>query len=325
MTHSAMTHPAETDPSTDDQAARAAWLYYVGGLTQDHIAAEMGVSRQRAQRLVSRAVAAGLIHVRLNHYLAKCQELEAALRARFGLVRCRVMPGLGPERDPVRSIAPAAAAEMERVLREPGSRVIALGTGRALRGMVDAVNPIEAPQHRLVSLLGNIAPDGSASYFEVIMRLAEKVHAPHYPMPIPVMADSLEENAVLQGVGAVRKVRQLAQAADVTFVGIGQMSDDAPLLTDGFLSPAELGDIQKAGAAGEVAGWIYDGAGRYLDLAINRRLTGVRVPPTEPGRPVIAVAAGAAKVRAAAAALTGGLVNGLVTDEPTAIGILATP
>lgn len=313
----------DRDASIDDQAARAAWLYYVGGLTQDQIAGEMGLSRQRAQRLVSRAVGAGLIHVRLNHHLACCVELEAALRERFGLVRCRVMPGLGPARDPVRSIAPAAAEEMERVLAESRSRVIALGTGRALRGMVDALSPVEAPQHRLVSLLGNIALDGSASYFEVIMRLAEKVRAPHYPMPVPVLVDTVEENRTLQSLGAVRKVRGLAQAADVTFVGVGQMSEDAPLMTDGFLTPDELHEIQRAGAAGEVAGWIYDGQGRYLDLALNARLTGVRVEIATPERPVIGIAAGAAKVVALRAALTSGIINGLVTDEPTAASILA--
>lgn len=52
------------EPTVLDEAARAGWLYYVGRMTQDQIAREMGVSRQRAQRLVSRAVAEGLIHVR---------------------------------------------------------------------------------------------------------------------------------------------------------------------------------------------------------------------------------------------------------------------
>ena len=65
----------------------------------------------------------------------------------------------------------------------PDPLVIALGTGRAMRGMVDAMVKIDAPQHRLVSLIGNIAPDGSASFFDVVMRIADKVRAPHYPMP----------------------------------------------------------------------------------------------------------------------------------------------
>lgn len=317
-----MNLPTDPDASADDQAARAAWLYYVGGLTQDQIATEMGVSRQRAQRLVSRAVSAGLIHVRLNHHLASCQELETALRQRFNLVRCRVVPGLGPDRDPVRAIAPAAAEEMERVLREPRPLVIALGTGRAMRGMVEALGVIEAPQHRLVSLIGNIAPDGSASYFDVIMRLAEKVNAPHYPMPVPVISDTAEENATFQSLGPVRKVRELARSADVTFVGVGQMSDDAPLLTDGFLKPEELHEVQRAGAVGEVVGRIFDVEGRYIELAINRRLGGMHAPATRPNRPVIGIAAGPSKIPAIAAALRSGILNALITDEPTARGVL---
>ena len=42
-----------------DEAARAGWLYYVAGNTQDQIASKLGVSRQSAQRLVSLAVAEG--------------------------------------------------------------------------------------------------------------------------------------------------------------------------------------------------------------------------------------------------------------------------
>ena len=43
----------EPEPKQNDEAARAGWLSYVGGLTQDQIAQELGVSRQRAQRLVA--------------------------------------------------------------------------------------------------------------------------------------------------------------------------------------------------------------------------------------------------------------------------------
>ncbi|RUU08370.1 sugar-binding transcriptional regulator, partial [Mesorhizobium sp. M7A.T.Ca.TU.009.01.3.2] len=43
-----------------DDAARAGWLYYVAGNTQDQIASTLGISRQTAQRLVSLAVSEGL-------------------------------------------------------------------------------------------------------------------------------------------------------------------------------------------------------------------------------------------------------------------------
>ena len=315
---------ADPEAPPQDDAARAGWLYYVGGLTQDQIAAELGISRQRAQRLVSRAMAEGLIHVRLNHRIGACLDLESALKDRFGLIRARVMPALGPGADPVAGIASAAAAELERFLGMPDPLTIALGTGRALRGMVDAIGAMSAPHHRLVSLIGNIAPDGSASFFDVVMRLADKIHAMHYPMLVPVISPTPQENAAFQALPPVRRVRELAETADVVFVGVGQMSDDAPLLQDGFVTRAELDEMQAAGATGEVAGWVFDSAGNYLEVGTNRRTGGVRVTPGL-NRPAIGIAAGASKVGAIHGALKSRIINGLVTDEPTATALLARP
>ena len=317
-----MSTPVEPEPSQSDEAARAGWMYYVGGMTQDHIARELGVSRQRAQRLVSRAMAEGLIHVRLNHRIASCLALEKALTERFSLLRCRVVPSLGAGADPVDSIAPAAAAELERFLRLPDPLVIALGTGRALRAMVDSVAPLEAEQHRLVSLIGNIAPDGSSSFFEVIMRLADKVRAPHYPMPVPVVTSTPEENAAFHALAPVRRVVDLARSADVTFVGVGQMGSDAPLRQDGFVTDAELSEMQNLGAVGEIAGWSFDSAGLYIEVGTNSRVGGVRVRAGS-DRPVIGVAGGGHKVAAITAALKSRIINGLITDELTASEVLS--
>ncbi|MEP1879691.1 MAG: helix-turn-helix domain-containing protein, partial [Roseibium sp.] len=51
-----MATKTENDPTRLDDAARAGWLYYVAGNTQDEIARKLGISRQTAQRLVSLAV-----------------------------------------------------------------------------------------------------------------------------------------------------------------------------------------------------------------------------------------------------------------------------
>ena len=313
---------SDPEPTLNDEAARAGWLYYVGGLTQDQIATELGVSRQRAQRLVSRAMAEGLIHVRLNHRIGTCLDLETQLTERFGLLRCRVAPGLGAVGDPVHSIAPSAAAELERYLRMPEPRVIAFGTGRALRAMAELFNPTEAGHHRIVSLIGNIAPDGSATLYDVIRRVAEKLEAPYYPMPVPVISDTAEERAFYHHLRPVQAVVALVAQADVTFVGVGQMDDDAPLIVDGFVTPAEMQRFQRKGAAGEIASWVYDDQGQYIQSERDALVGALRV---EPGRsqPVIGVAAGAGKVRAIRAALVGHILNGLVTDEPTAAAILA--
>ena len=304
-----------------DQAARAAWLYYVGGMTQDQIAQELGISRQRAQRLVAMAGSEGLIRVRIDHPIGECLELERALRDRFGLKLARVAPGLGGGQDPLRALAPFAAPEVERIFSAPEPQLVALGTGRTLRAVIEQMQPVDGGRHRVVSLIGNVSPDGSASFYEVIMRVADKTGAPHYPMAVPVMARDPEELAVFRGLPHVRNTFALAQTADLALVGIGQMDEGAPLRADGFITAEQHAALRDAGAAGEICSHIFDAEGRYLDHPINALMVGQRLPVA--GAMTLCLGAGASKVRPLRAALKGRLIDGLITDETTAAALLA--
>lgn len=310
----------ESDQSPRDAAARAGWLYYVGGMTQDQIAAELGVSRQRAQRLVSRAMAEGLIHVRLEHRIAECMRLEAELSRRYDLRLARVAPDAGGG-DPARAMAPVAATVAERFLGDTEPRVIALGTGRSLRAMVEELAVMDCSHHKLVSLIGNIAPDGTATTYDVIMRIADKVRAPHFPMPLPVIVDSAEVRDMFYGLPQVQIVEQLVKRADVVLVGVGQMSARAPLVVDGFVTPGELEELLRAGAVGEIASSVFDSRGDYLDTGHNRRIVALRAQGRPDGH-VIGIAGGPDKVDAIRAAMKGRILNGLVTTEATARALL---
>lgn len=311
-----------TETTRIDDAARAGWLYYVAGNTQDEIARKLGVSRQTAQRLVAMAVAERLVKVRIDHPIGRCMDLAAALRERLNLVVCEVVPSDPAAPDLLAGVAIAAAAELEKVLRSEEPRIIALGTGRTLKATVDQISSMACPQHRIVSLVGNMTSDGSATAFNVTIRIADRVGARHYPYPLPVLAQSPEELQVLHAQEPVRNTLALCAAADFTLVGIGQIGARAPLVVDGFLSLDELDDLLARGAAGEITSWVYDGDGRLLDCPFNRLVASAPLP--QPGdKPVVAVAVGEAKVPALRAALRGRLVNGLITNEQTAERLLA--
>ena len=64
----------------------------------------------------------------------------------------------------------------------------------------------------------------------------------------------------------------LAAEADVTFVGIGDLGPKAPLYEDGFITEAELKALQKAGAIGEIVGWVFDREGRMIEGITNDRV-----------------------------------------------------
>lgn len=305
-----------------DDAARAGWLYYVAGNTQDEIARKLGVSRQSAQRMVSLAVSERLIKFRLDHPIANCIRLAGALTDRFGLHLCEVVPTDPDAPDLLQGVAVAAATELERRLKSEKSKVIALGTGRALKATVEQVPRMECPQHRLVSRLGNMMSDGAATPYNATIRLAERVGARHYPFPLPVLANTPEERAVLKQQESVRNTLDLCRLAELTLVGVGQLDATAPVSIDGFMPRAELDEVTAAGAVGEITSWLYDAQGQMIDCAFSRRVNSAPLDRAD-GQLVVAVSTGAAKLPATRAALIGGLVNGLITSESMAEQLLA--
>jgi DNA-binding transcriptional regulator LsrR (DeoR family) len=311
----------EGEKSRLDDAARAGWLYFIAGHTQDEIARMLQVSRASAQRLVSLCLAERLITFRLEHPIAACMELASRLKERFHLLHCEVVPT-----DPAAPLSNAGIAErcanlLESTLRSETPVIVALGTGRAVRAAVERVSPIERPNHQIVSLVGNISADGSASFFDTVGRLADRTGARHYPMPLPFLMASEDERNRMVRIEPIAKVKAVAARADLRLVGIGQMDQKAQVHVDGFVTRDELFEMMRLGAIGEITGWAYDAKGRLLKGGANKRLTSI--PPEVPARTAtIGAAVGQAKVPAITAALIGRLLNGLITDEATARAIL---
>lgn len=313
---------AQPESSRLDDAARAGWLYYVAGHTQDQIAAALGISRQTAQRLVSLAMSEGLIKVRVDHPIANCLDLAARLKSRFALDLVEIAPSAADSSSTTIGVAEAAASQIERWLRSPKPIVMGIGTGRTLKAAIGQLPPMECSHHKIVSLTGNIAPDGSAAFYNVIFTMADRIKARSFPMPLPVIASSPEERKMLLSQPMIQPTLALAAKADVTFVGIGDLGPKAPLFEDGFITESELKALQKAGGVAEIVGWVFDREGRLIDGVTNDRVSSAPLPSREKSL-VVALAMGDLKLPGILAAVNRRLVNGLITDERTAAALLS--
>lgn len=303
-----------------DLAAHAAWLYYIAGNTQEEIATKLNVSRQSAQRLVALAVSEKLIKFRLDHPLCECIALAEALRDKFGLSLCEVVPS-DASSDTFNGIGVCAANYLENYLIAKSPTILAFSSGRTLRTMVEQIPSMDQPQHKVVSIIGNMSHYGRAGRHEVVMHLSDRIGCQAYPVPTPVVATSIEERALLQTQRSFIAVKTLAEQAKVTFVGISPIAWNAPLHQDGFIDDAEVAELMELGAVGEIAGWAYNQQGILLQAGTNSRVAGVPLEqPTQ--RLIIGVAGGANKAEAILAAMQGKLITGLITDEAAAQAIL---
>lgn len=177
----------------------------------------------------------GLIKFRLDYPIARCMDLATGIKATYGLQYCEVTLVDPTSDDPAVGIAQVAAAEMERYLQTKRPIVMALGTGKEIRGAVNAMSPTYCPHHRIVSLVGSPAPDGSANFNDPITRIGDLTQPPpRHPLAVPVIATSKEERDIICAQQPILKNISLASTADVAFIGIGELNDTPPLLTDGF-------------------------------------------------------------------------------------------
>jgi DNA-binding transcriptional regulator LsrR (DeoR family) len=303
-------------------AIRAAWLHYVGGLTQAAVAKRLGLTSVKVHRLISKAVAEGAVKVTIDGNVTECVKLENQLIARFGLSQCTVAPDLGEEGIPLRALGQAGASYLRNVLATQSNITIGLALGRALAAVVHQLPKLETSSVRFVSLLGGLTRDYSINRDDVLHWIAAKTGAPAYTMPVPLLANSVEDRTVLLNQKGVKEVFSMANNADIKFIGIGTVAQTAQLVASGPIKPEEIIEIARSGAVGEVMGHFYDENGRIIETSLSARMLSVSLEGHKGD--VIAVSGGEEKVEAIRAALKGDLLTGLITDELTARAILAS-
>lgn len=301
-----------------DQAARAAWLSYVGGRTQDEIAAQLGVSRPGVQRLLALARQEGLVKVHIDHPISNCMTLSQAIRDHFNLEFCDVVPA-EPEADysSAHYIAVAGCDRITRYLERTDPLTLSLGSGRTVRATVEAVSRMDRPQHRFVSLVGNVARDGSSNRYDGVTALADKTASERFLLPAPVVAGSVEERNALLSQRLFRAIAEVAKDAEAAFIGVGRIDRQATLFQDHFINEAELDELLTNRAVGELLGWPMNQAGEVIDCSITRRITSLPLESFD-NQLLVAMAGGREKGPAILAALRGGWLKGLITDEAAA-------
>ncbi|HTL41283.1 MAG TPA: sugar-binding transcriptional regulator [Pseudolysinimonas sp.] len=307
----------------DDEllSVRVAELYYDDNKTQDEIGALLGISRWKAGRLLIQARESGIVRIEIVHPRARRLGLERDLCSRFGLRDAVIVPV--PENpETVTSRVAQAAADYLTSLR-PVPRVLGVSWGRTLNEVADRLPQGWANGVTVVQINGGVSlnrrPGGAANMAGTI---AQRGNGHAVLLPSPAILERLETKRAIEADRTVADVLERAGKASAYLYSAGTADASSVLVESGYLTPADVTELVRKGAVGDVVGRYIDADGNIVDPALDERTVGLGLDQLRSAATAIFVVAGQSKHDVARAIVMSGLCTVLVSDEGTARALL---
>lgn len=306
------------NPVSVELLTRVASMYYLEDMTQETIAAVLGLSRPKVWRLLTRAKEAGIVEISVNLLPSLAVPVESEMTARFGLARTILVVDQGDE-EHLRALAGRAAVDaLDRALGD-GS-VATIGMGRNARAVGLQADGVRHRPATIISAMGGAASIGEGlNSNDVASRLAQAFGASALGIYAPAYAESVAIRDAFLSNKDVRETVERARNADIAVVGIGDANEGSLVVKLGLITPGDMARMREDGAVGDVLGSFFNIKGEPVASWIEERVVGlIGLRDLRNIKTVVAVAPELSKAEAILGALKSGIVDTLVTSLATA-------
>jgi DNA-binding transcriptional regulator LsrR (DeoR family) len=305
--------------------AKVARMYHTQGLRQMEICERLKIHQSTVSRVLKRAEQEGIVRITVSLPSGTHTDVEDALQTRYGLDEAIVVDCLEDEDQIAHDLGAAAAFYLETTLR-PDDVIGVSSWSKALLEMVNAMHPSQrGKETRVVQILGGVGnPSAEVHATQVTRRLADLVGGSAVLLPAPGVVGSADAKKVLMKDRFVREAMAVMPSITLALVGIGATEPSRALASSGnVFSPQEIGRLGAKGAVGDICLRFFDQSGNPVITELNDRVISIELEQLRKTPRVVGVAGGRRKVLAIHGALTGKLVNVLITDLVTAQQLLA--
>jgi deoxyribonucleoside regulator len=302
---------------------RIAHLYYVNDLRQSDIAKSLGISRQSVGRSLKRAKDLKLVQIRIASPLPTMPDLERALEEAFGLKQAIVCRPIATSDESIKEALGSVASDfLVRHVRD--GQIIGISWGSTMLRLVSEMPKLDVKGVIVVQLDGSTDQTPlptSAEY--IVHRLADSLNAEAFTVPAPLIVDTRKLKERLISDSRISRALALIRRADLTLVGIGDVSSESNLYKTGYLDNTLIARLRAAEAVGDICGHFYNIKGRTCLPSLSARTIAIDLCELQTRPTSVAVAGGAGKADAIFGALAGKLCNVLITDETAAAVVLS--
>ncbi len=302
--------------------AEVAELYYKDGLTQNQIAARIGVSRPTVVNYVRQARELGIVDIRISGSAYTGSSLSRELCDKYSLDDVYIARSSG------RSAASQGARTAMQIAARLGAMalsdqlvsgdVLGVSWGETIHYAADEMPYRRVDRLSVCQLIGSMyseifqAPEASS------IRIASRTGAHCSTLHSPAILSSVELARQLRDEPIVKK--QLARFDDLTkvFFSVGNTRNDTMVVACGIASVEDWKAFRKRGAAAVLCGHFLDAEGNALDGEFSERLVGIHPRQLRNTPMRMLVVGGTDKLEAVKATLTGQYATHLVVDDSLA-------
>ncbi|SDT46720.1 sugar-binding transcriptional regulator [Jiangella sp. DSM 45060] len=300
---------------------RVASLYHLEGMTQEEIAAKLGLSRPKVGRLLKQARDIGIVEITVHVHPSLAMPLESELSARFGLRV--IVAGDQPDETAQRAqVGKAAATALDRLLIDGAT--VTVGMGRNVKAVSEQAAGLRQRPCTVISGIGGSAQVGDGlNSNDIATRLADALGGRFEGVYAPAYVESTQLRDTFLGHADIGRTLSRASHADIAVVGIGDAVPDSLVVRLGCISAEEMARLREDGAVGDILGHFVNAEGAPIAEWIEQRVVGLTRDDLRKIPQVIAVASEATKAPAILGAVRSGLIGTLVISVTTARGLLA--
>ena len=298
-------------------------MYYSHGLTQQEIAARLGVGRSTVIRLLEEARDRREVRFWIDDGDETCTGLSVALEIEFGLREAVVVPGAeGPE-----ATARSVGLALGRLLSDgiADGATVGVGWGRTLTASLESFRPPPRTGTRVISLLGGTVDALAANPVEYAWRMASALGGECTLFPAPAVVDSVDTKRRLIDACGLDKLYALARDLDVAVVSVGDIGPGCSSLSKDLISDTVLGELVAQGCVADLMCNFLDADGASVAHPINERILSIDLDTVKAAGQRIIATGGARRAPALRAAMLRIGCDTLVTDEAAATALLAAP
>ncbi|MCT4594364.1 MAG: hypothetical protein N4A57_08875 [Anaeromicrobium sp.] len=291
-------------------------MYYLEDMTQSQIAKEKLISRSKVSRLLKKARKKKIVDIKINYDSEAFDMLEAKIKSNFDVETVIITKTLKNEMKTLKEVCKVASLELTNYLRD--DLTLGISWGRHLGMTAKYLVNHYYNNIRVIELFGAISYDmNQLDSNSVGRKICNKLNAILYPLPAPVCIFEPDARATIINTPIVKNALEKANECDLILTSIGTMdNDNLQVLWSNYLGEDIKDSVKKSGGVGFILARFFDKNGKFIECEINDSVIGMSVENIHKQN-IFAIASGKRKSRPILAALRGGLLQTLVTDEET--------